>query len=86
MDDILGLSTKPATDHTKRVKGLVRNSWGIDEDVVIMVSELRCHEDDCPDVETVIALMTGGNEPPKVKIMKPMSELQAADIDAVRPE
>ena len=37
-----------------------------------MVSELRCHDEDCPDVETVIALMAGYGEPVKVKIGKPM--------------
>ena len=49
MIDILGLSTRPKTD-TKRIKKLVRDAWTVPEEVVIMVSELRCHDEDCPDV------------------------------------
>ena len=55
------------------------------DDVVIMVSELRCHEDGCPDIETVIAVMTPGEEPAPVKISKPMAELDAEAIGAAKP-
>ena len=71
LNDILGLSTKPTGGHTKRVKDMVRRAWSIPENVIIMVSELRCHEEGCPDVETVIALMRDGAEPEKIKIYKP---------------
>ena len=50
-----------------------------------MVSELRCHEEGCPDVETVIALMHEGAEPEKVKIYKPMAELNLEEIKSHRP-
>ena len=53
MGDILGLSTRPKNDDTKRIKKLVRDAWTVPEEVVIMVSELRCHDEDCPDVETI---------------------------------
>ena len=84
-NDILGLSTKPTGGHTKRVKDMVREAWSIPENVIIMVSELRCHEEGCPDVETVIALMHEGAEPEKVKIYKPMAELNLEEIKSHRP-
>ena len=85
MEDILGLSTRPKNDDTKRIKKLVRDAWTVPEEVVIMVSELRCHDEDCPDVETVIALMAGPGEPLKVKIGKPMDELNFEIIASHRP-
>ena len=50
-----------------------------------MVSELRCHEEGCPDVETVIALMRDGAEPEKVKIYKPLAELSLEEIKSNKP-
>ena len=85
MKDILGLSTRPKNDDTKRIKKLIRDAWTVPEEVVIMVSELRCHDEDCPDVETVIALMAGPGEPVKVKIGKPMGELNFEIIASHRP-
>ncbi|MDC0158624.1 hypothetical protein OAI47_02625 [Rhodospirillaceae bacterium] len=85
LNDILGLSTKPKGGHTKRVKDMVRKAWSIPENVIIMVSELRCHEEGCPDVETVIALMHEEAEPEKVKIYKPMAELNLEEIKSHRP-
>ena len=85
LNDILGLSTKPTGGHTKRVKDMVRRAWSIPENVIIMVSELRCHEEGCPDVETVIALMRDGAEPEKVKIYKPMTELNLEEIKSHKP-
>ena len=85
LNDILGLSTKPKGGHTKRVKDMVRKAWAIPENVIIMVSELRCHEEGCPDVETVIALMHDGVEPQKAKIYKPMAELNLEEIKSHRP-
>ena len=29
MEDILGLNPKPAGDHTKRIKDLVRDRWAV---------------------------------------------------------
>ena len=84
-NDILSLSNKPKGGHTKRVKDIVRKAWSIPENVIIMVSELRCHEEGCPDVETVIALMYEGAEPEKVKIYKPMAELNLEEIKSHRP-
>ena len=84
-NDILGLSTKPKGGHTKRIKDMVRKAWSVPENIIIMVSELRCHEEGCPDVETVIALMHDGAAPEKVKIYKPMAELNLEEIKSHGP-
>ncbi len=77
---------KQTENHTKRVKALVRDAWNIKEDVVIMVSELRCHEEGCPDLETVIAIMAEDAETKTIKINKPVEELDAATVTSYRPD
>ena len=79
-------SNKPKVNHTQRVKELVRTTWGLDNNVVIMVSELKCHEDGCPDVETVIALMPEGQNPRKIKIERPIAVVDPLMIEKNKPE
>ncbi|MEE2932996.1 MAG: nitrate reductase [Pseudomonadota bacterium] len=79
-------TNKPKVNHTQRVKDLVRNTWGIDDNVVIMVSELKCHEDGCPDVETVIALMPEDQNPTKIKIASPIAEVDSNTIKKHKPK
>ena len=79
-------SNKPKVNHTQRVKELVRKTWGIDNNVVIMVSELKCHEDGCPDVETVVALMPEGQNPRKIKIERPIAEVDPLIIKKNKPD
>lgn len=82
MDDILGLSRPKPTGDTQRIKALVRDHLGLDAETTVMVSELRCHEDGCPDVETVVAVLSGG-ETTSWKITKPMAEVGSGDIEAL---
>tara|TARA_Y100000589_G_scaffold117300_1_gene111134 strand:+ start:180 stop:431 length:252 start_codon:yes stop_codon:yes gene_type:complete len=83
---MLEFSNKPKVKHTQRVKDLVRNIWGIDDNVVIMVSELKCHKDGCPDVETVIALMAEDQNPTKIKIERPVAEVDPKIIKEHKPK
>lgn len=83
MDDILGLSRARPDGSARRIKDLVRRYFGLDDAVTLMVSELRCHEDGCPDVETVIAVMGDARASPTWKIAKPMAQVDADDIAAL---
>lgn len=83
MDDILGLSRPKPEGHGQRIKTLVRDFLDLTPDTTLMVSELHCHEDGCPDVETVIAVMRPGAERRTWKIGKSMAEIQVADISGL---
>jgi len=48
---------KPDPAALARVKQWVRSSCRLPEDVPVLVTELRCREEGCPPVETVIAVM-----------------------------
>jgi hypothetical protein len=80
MDDILGLSRAKSDGSGQRIKDLVREHFALDDGATLMVSELRCHEDGCPDVETVIAVMADGRANLTWKIAKPMAQVGAGDI------
>lgn len=65
------------------VKAWAREAFDLQDDVTIMVTELRCTEDDCPDVETVIAVL---GEPGKArlhKLLKPAAEVTRDEVIAL---
>lgn len=65
---------------TARVKGWVREVMGLPDDATVMVTELRCAEDDCPDVETVIAALGGPGTARKHKLLKPVADVTRCDV------
>tara|TARA_R110000868_G_scaffold304964_2_gene566099 strand:- start:1019 stop:1288 length:270 start_codon:yes stop_codon:yes gene_type:complete len=83
MDDILGLSRAKPDGSGQRIKDLVRRRFALDDAATLVVSELRCHEDGCPDVETVIAVMGAARTSLTWKIAKPMAQVDAGDIAAL---
>ncbi|MAO55340.1 MAG: hypothetical protein CMM61_06560 [Rhodospirillaceae bacterium] len=83
MDDILGLSRAKPDGSAARIKDMMRERLGIGEETTLMVSELHCHEDGCPDVETVIAVMNADRDKMTWKIAKPMTEVGEGDIQSL---
>ncbi len=63
-----------------RIKDWVHEIMGIPDHVIVMVSELRCTKEDCPDVETVIAVLGEHNFARKHKLFKPAFEVTRSDI------
>ncbi len=47
--------------------------------MAITVMELRCAEDDCPDVETVVGVLEPGTQR-KLKVFKPLAEVTREDL------
>lgn len=83
MDDILGLSRPKPEGHAQRIKTLVRDVLDLPNGATLMVSELHCHEDGCPDVETVIAVMTASDARRTWKLGKAMANVDLADIETL---
>lgn len=51
-----------------------------DDEAVLHVAELRCHEEGCPDFETVVTWMS--SPPLVVKIFKPIAKITREDVQA----
>jgi hypothetical protein len=73
---------KPSHDPAviDRLKSWAREMLALDETVRVMVTELRCGETDCPDVETVIALLDVPGQARKLKVSKPLAEVTRDDL------
>ena len=72
---------KPATDTgIARVKGWVRQYMTLPDDAVVLVTELRCHEAGCPDVETVVAVLGPPGVARHHKLPKPAADVTVEEI------
>jgi hypothetical protein len=80
MLNLFGQQPKPDLEVIARIKGWVRELFGLPDDATVMVSELRCQEEDCPDVETVIAVLGEPSQARKHKVFKPMAEVTRDDV------
>ncbi len=79
----LGQRSKNDPQVIARVKDWVAANFALAEDVTVMVTELRCTEEGCPPIETVIAILDTPGSPRQYKVYKPLAEVSAADISAV---
>lgn len=72
---------KPATDPgIARVKGWVQRYMTLPPDAVVMVTELRCAAADCPDVETVIAVLGPPGVARRHKLPKPARDVTVEEV------
>ena len=72
---------RPAADPAvARVKRWVEQYMTLPPEAVVMVTELRCHEDGCPDVETVIAVLGPPGVARRHKLAKPAADVTPQDI------
>ena len=67
----------------KLVKEWTRTKLLLSHDVIITVTELKCAEPNCPDVETIIVIYKE-NETLKFKIGKPLTYVRKWDIDGLK--
>lgn len=68
---------------TARIKAWATEHWNLPEDATLLVSELQCGESDCPDVETVIAILSVANTDKTVKLNKPIYSIQETDVKSI---
>jgi hypothetical protein len=65
------------------VKNAVSLQVGLGEDDYVMVTELRCAEEGCPPLETVIAVLRKDQQKRTYKIHKPISDITSADLQGL---
>ena len=79
-DDLLNSPSASSKGKTRKIKQWVREHFALADDITVMVSELQCGETDCPDVETIIAILDGDKIGQKIKINQSIAELSKEDI------
>ena len=70
---------KANSGNLQQIKNWTYQILNSDSEIPISISQLQCHEPDCPPIETVIVVMT--SPPQQYKIHKPISDITEADID-----
>jgi hypothetical protein len=66
----------------ERIKGWAAEALGLPEGTAGMVTELRCAEEGCPDVETVVAVPDGDGPPRQFRAFKPLAAVSRDDLAA----
>jgi len=69
------------TEKILQIQCWVRDRLALDEETIVMVSELRCSEPGCPPLETLIAVLDGPRQSRQFKFHKTIAELTPNDID-----
>ena len=70
---------RPDGDAVRRVKKLVSSHFDLPASAMIAVAELRCHEPNCPPVETVITAINKDGSKTDWRIAKSISEIDDSD-------
>ena len=74
---------RPDPKAVRQIKVLVAERFGLPESTTIAVAELRCHEPDCPPVETVITARKADGTMRDWRIAKPLGDVERADIEVL---
>jgi hypothetical protein len=69
--------------HVAEIKEWVVRSLGLDADASVMVTELRCREEGCPPLETVIAVFPLAGPKIQLKLHRPLAEVTPEEISRV---
>jgi hypothetical protein len=67
----------------RQVKTWAEQALRPSDDHAVMVTELRCSEEGCPPVETVIAIVGGPEKQRQGKVACPADEVVRAQVEAV---
>lgn len=74
---------RPSVDPARaaQVRQWARTAFGLGDDDVVLVTELRCHEPGCPPVETVIAILGAeASERVEHRLHLPLAEVAPAHL------
>jgi hypothetical protein len=84
--DLFSQAAKPDPDAIRRIKQWTRELLLLDEEAAVTVSELRCADEDCPDLETVIGVLFGPGRQERWKLMAPAAAIGREHLAAVFSE
>ena len=71
----------PRPKHVAQIKDWFRQTFFVSPEANVMVTELACHEPDCPPLETVIALFEPGQAGRQWKLHKAIEDVTREDLE-----
>ncbi len=81
--DLFATRDNSNADSLRRIRGWVADALHLQPDATVLITELRCHEPDCPPVETVIGILRAGFDTQQFKICRAAADVVRADIAAL---
>ncbi len=67
-------------EKSRQIRAWVRELFGLDEAVVVSITELACRDDSCPDIETVVGIMRPGEKIETIRVHKAIAEVMREDL------
>ena len=67
-------------EKSRQIKAWVRETYELDDDVVVSITEIACRDDGCADIETVIGIMRPGEKIETLRLHKALADVVEVDI------
>ncbi|QHN02663.1 hypothetical protein FTO74_04225 [Granulicella sp. WH15] len=69
------------SQRTQEIKARVTEFLSLTEEATVMVTELNCQDDDCPEVETIIAIFRASQPKIQATLHSSIDEITEAEIE-----
>ena len=79
--DLFAKKNPMKVQRSQEIKSRVHELMVLNEDATVMVTELTCQDEDCPEVETVIALFRPGLPEFKSTLHSSIEEVTDGEIE-----
>ncbi len=79
--DLFAKRNPEKIQRTQEIKARVTQLLSLNDDVTVMVTELNCQDDDCPEVETVIAIFEPGKDKIQITLHSSIEEITEEEIE-----
>ena len=66
---------------TQQIKAQVAELLELDQDATVIVTELNCQDNDCPEVETVIAIFRANQQEVQFRLHLGIEEITDAEVE-----
>lgn len=79
--DLFAKKNPKKIERNQEIKNRIIELLELDDDATVMVTELNCQDEDCPEVETVIALFRPGLPEVKSTLHSSIEEITDNEIE-----
>ena len=79
--DLFAKRNPKKSHRTQQIKARVAELLELDPEATVMVTELNCQDDDCPEVETVIAIFRAHQQKIQITLHSGIEEMTDAEVE-----
>jgi hypothetical protein len=79
--DLFAKKIPENAQRSQQIKMHVAKLLGLEEEATVMVTELNCQDEDCPEIETVIAIFRPNQTKLQITLHSGISEITDVEIE-----